>query len=1006
MNFKKLAALAVVTLASVGMVHADWAFRDHRYSSLKATPADDVEVMFVGNSITNMHEWWEAFGSRQHIAGRGNSGGLSQEILDNLESYIDGKPKKLFLMIGTNDIGRAGSTATAELTAKRIYTILRRIQLESPETKIYMQSILPRGGMNGAIPHANSLIASYCEELGVEYVDLTELMAHIADDSMWSNDQLHPQTKGYSAWTHFIEPQVGYESVYPLPEEITSYKGVAAQSNASRTGQFPYLPVNEGDILIFGDDLVHGGEWHELLGSPKAKDRGTHWGTGGINLIQGKDAIKNTLEDKTTKPAVIIINYGEGGKDATNYRLLIDQAKASAPEARIFCMSLPPRSEENAADVANKNFNDNTVKVAAQEKGVGYIDIYTPLSANRGKYIMQGSYISGPGYAVIANEIAKALNDPDLRPVDIDATDQLIQRRTNRSIIGDKLSEAIMLRFDIHDPELLVDLDKAIETAAKAITNTLTTAQARSAAEKLEDAIYKTAGANVPLASTDEETHWYVIRSVRQNRTLTAEDGKLYGRTDDINPSFTFGHNAWKLLEREDGTYDIVNMRGEYINSDGVANDAEVATTLTQPEGGWDFDLSSHTTGAFVIFSDAAGNAQLNQSNQAQKNYSVLNWHPAGTYPILTDEGSSFLFEDYFGEMIDPLETGWYRISLEEEGVLPEGHGNHLVNADAERRQNASNFYPIRYDVEQPAHPAKEFIYLTVNGSSYRFSSINGHGVQENCTASRSFIPSDGPGVTIADNGNYILTNWHTYPLNNICFLGKSSGKSHQFAFSRVSDEELAEYDVWTVDLTAKNHTEVGKDVSVSLSHPDNKGLETVFNGGKYFLPVGSEITPEQLSFTVQNQSAQALEDPFVHIDPENKVIQIDYTQIPTIPVSSVELDREILELEAGKTHYLIATVNPADATEQTIQWTSSNTAVATVDEAGMVSAVSAGSATVTAACGGESAQCQVTVVEATIAISEITSDSAANPVYDLQGRKVINPSNGLYIENNKLIRK
>ena len=79
---------------------------------------------------------------------------------------------------------------------------------------------------------------------------------------------------------------------------------------------------------------------------------------------------------------------------------------------------------------------------------------------------------------------------------------------------------------------------------------------------------------------------------------------------------------------------------------------------------------------------------------------------------------------------------------------------------------------------------------------------------------------------------------------------------------------------------------------------------------------------------------------------------------------------------------------------------------MATVDEAGMVSAVSAGSATVTASCGGESAQCQVTVVEATIAISEITSDSAANPVYDLQGRKVINPSNGLYIENNKLIRK
>lgn len=1005
MNLKKLLASALVALSAVGTLHADWPFRDHRYSSLKATPADDIDVMFVGNSITNMHEWWEAFGSDQQIAGRGNSGGVTQEILDNLESYIDGKPNKLFLMIGTNDIGKGGSIATADLTAKKIYAILRRIQLESPETKIYMQSILPRGGMNNAIPHANEVIAQYCEELGIDYIDLTSLMAHIADDNMWSNDQLHPQAKGYSAWTHFIEPQVGRQSVYPMPEEITSYKGVAAQSNVSRTAQFPFLPVNEGDILIFGDELVHGGEWHELLGSPKAKDRGTGWGTGGINLIQGRDCIKNTLEDQAHKPGVIIINYGEGGKDPNNYRLIIDKAKEVAPDAKIFCMALPPRATANDADAANKTFNDNVVKAAAQEKGVGYIDIYTPLATDRAKYIMQGSYITGAGYAVIANEIAKAIGDADVHPVDLQATDNLIQRRTIRSIVGDKLSEALLFRFDIHDPELLTELDKAIETAAKAISNTMTEAQARSAAEKLEDAIYKAAGANVPMASTDEETHWYIIRSVRQSRALTAEDGKLYGRDDFISPSFTFGHNAWKLLEREDGTYDIVNMRGEYICADGVANDKEMYVTTTPPEGGWDFEPSHHTTGTFVIFSDKAGNAQLNQSNQAGKDYAVLNWHPANTYPILTDEGSSFTFEDYSGEMIDPLETGWYRMKLEDAGIVPEAHGAHLVNADAERRQNASNFYPIRYDVEQTAHPAKEYIFLTVNGSAHRFSALNGHGVRENCTASRTTLPTDGPGITLAEDGNYIVANWHTYELNGVYFLGKSSGKAHTFCFARVSDEELAQYDIWSVDLTAVNHTEIGKDCSVTLNHPENKGIETVFNGGKYFLTAGSEITPDQLSFTVQK--AQTLEDPFVHIDPATKTIQIDFTQEHTIPVSSVELDREILTLEVGQTQFLYATINPADATEQTVTWTSSDATIASVDASGLVSAIAVGDAVITASCGGESAQCVVTVEDATIDITEISSlDSAAHAIFDLQGRRVIKPSKGLYIENNKLICK
>ena len=112
MNFKKLTSLALGLMVSVGALHADLAFRQHRYSSLKATPADNIEVMFVGNSITNMHEWWEAFGSQQAIAGRGNSGGISQEVLDYLERYIDGKPKKLFMMIGTNYIGQQGSIET------------------------------------------------------------------------------------------------------------------------------------------------------------------------------------------------------------------------------------------------------------------------------------------------------------------------------------------------------------------------------------------------------------------------------------------------------------------------------------------------------------------------------------------------------------------------------------------------------------------------------------------------------------------------------------------------------------------------------------------------------------------------------------------------------------------------------------------------------------------------------------------------------------------------------
>jgi uncharacterized protein YjdB len=66
--------------------------------------------------------------------------------------------------------------------------------------------------------------------------------------------------------------------------------------------------------------------------------------------------------------------------------------------------------------------------------------------------------------------------------------------------------------------------------------------------------------------------------------------------------------------------------------------------------------------------------------------------------------------------------------------------------------------------------------------------------------------------------------------------------------------------------------------------------------------------------------------------------------------------------LTKGGTATLVATVNPATATDKTVTWSSNNTEVATVDANGKVTAVGGGSATITATAGGKSATCDVTV--------------------------------------------
>ncbi len=97
----------------------------------------------------------------------------------------------------------------------------------------------------------------------------------------------------------------------------------------------------------------------------------------------------------------------------------------------------------------------------------------------------------------------------------------------------------------------------------------------------------------------------------------------------------------------------------------------------------------------------------------------------------------------------------------------------------------------------------------------------------------------------------------------------------------------------------------------------------------------------------------------------------------PFVAVTSVTLDRTTLELTEGDEATLTATVKPDDATDKTVTWSSSNTSVATVKD-GKVTAVKAGTATITAKAGEKSATCTVTVTKATVAVTSITLDKTS----------------------------
>ena len=79
------------------------------------------------------------------------------------------------------------------------------------------------------------------------------------------------------------------------------------------------------------------------------------------------------------------------------------------------------------------------------------------------------------------------------------------------------------------------------------------------------------------------------------------------------------------------------------------------------------------------------------------------------------------------------------------------------------------------------------------------------------------------------------------------------------------------------------------------------------------------------------------------------KIEVYGYVTPTTVNVSGVELDKTEANLTVNGTETLTATVSPDNAANKTVTWSSDNEAVATVDADGVVTAVSAGTATITA---------------------------------------------------------
>lgn len=91
------------------------------------------------------------------------------------------------------------------------------------------------------------------------------------------------------------------------------------------------------------------------------------------------------------------------------------------------------------------------------------------------------------------------------------------------------------------------------------------------------------------------------------------------------------------------------------------------------------------------------------------------------------------------------------------------------------------------------------------------------------------------------------------------------------------------------------------------------------------------------------------------------------------IPVESITLDYTSLTLSIGGSATLTATVKPDNASDKTVVWSSSNSAIASVDQNGTVTALAEGRVEIKASAGGKEAICPVTVLAGNVGVKALS---------------------------------
>ena len=169
-------------------------------------PIKTGQILFLGDSITDWCNFSELLPFP--VINRGIAGDTSAGVLNRLDEVISLRPRKLFLLIGTNDIAQGLDTG---IIAGNIRQIITRIHDGTNGTKIYLQGVFPTRGNdprpNVRIQELNAKLQGIAHESGCTYIDLYPLLLIDGElGQQYTVDGLHLTGAAMAKWMEFLRP--------------------------------------------------------------------------------------------------------------------------------------------------------------------------------------------------------------------------------------------------------------------------------------------------------------------------------------------------------------------------------------------------------------------------------------------------------------------------------------------------------------------------------------------------------------------------------------------------------------------------------------------------------------------------------------------------------------------------------------------------------------------------------------------------------------------------------